>query len=48
MNFYNIGKVKQTVFEEEGKRKDGSLVPIEVSYSLSQSDNEWKISISLP
>ena len=37
MKFSNIGKVKQTVFEEEGKRKDGSLVPIEISYSLSKA-----------
>ncbi|MCK5140375.1 MAG: PAS domain S-box protein, partial [Thermodesulfovibrionia bacterium] len=28
------GKANKTIFEEEGKRKDGSLVPIEISFSL--------------
>jgi PAS domain S-box-containing protein len=39
------GKAKQTVFEEEGVRKDGSKIPIEISYSLSQDDKEGDISI---
>ena len=35
-----VGKAKQTVFEETGIRKDGSAFPIEISYSLSDSDKE--------
>jgi PAS domain S-box-containing protein len=39
------GTAKQTVFEEDGIRKDGSRVPIEISYSLSQNDKPDYISI---
>ena len=39
------GKAKQTVFEEEGIRKDRSRIPIEISYSLSQNDKKDDISI---
>ena len=28
------GKAKKTIFEEEGMKKDGSLIPIEISFSL--------------
>jgi len=31
------GKAKKTFFEEEGVRKDRSIFPIEISYSLSES-----------
>jgi len=41
----HYGKAKQTVFEEEGIRKDGSSIPIEISYSLSQNDKQDDISI---
>ena len=35
------GKPKNMFIEEEGVRKDGSIVPLEISYSLSQSaENE--------
>jgi len=35
-----FGKAKKTVFEEIGVRKDGSLFPLEISYSLSDFENE--------
>jgi PAS domain S-box-containing protein len=38
--FKQSGTVKQTVFEEEGKRKDGSSFPIEISYSLARETEE--------
>ncbi len=38
-------KAQQTVFEEEGIRKDRFRIPIEISYSLSQGDMQDDISI---
>jgi PAS domain S-box-containing protein len=40
-----FGKAKKTVFEETGVRKDGSLFPLEISYSLSDLENEENCNI---
>ena len=40
-----FGKAKKTVFEEEGIRKDGSTFPIEISYSLSDTENDKGLNI---
>ena len=37
---FSLKKSKHTVFEEEGIRKDGSLFPIEISFSLSDPNNK--------
>lgn len=40
-----FGKARKTVFEENGIKKDGSIFPIEVSYSLSDLENKEDCSI---
>jgi len=40
-----FGKVKKMIFEEEGLRKDGTLFPIEISFSLSQPKENTLISV---
>lgn len=39
------GKANETVFEEEGIRKDGSLLPIEVSFSLALEKENMIIAV---
>jgi len=40
-----FGKAKQTIFEEEGIRKDGSLFPVEISFTLTQPDEKDIIAV---
>jgi PAS domain S-box-containing protein len=40
-----FGKARKTVFEENGIKKDGSIFPIEVSYSLSGLEDKEDCSI---
>ena len=43
-----LGKAAKMVFEEEGLRKDGSIFPIEISYSLTSTDNiRWYAIIAI-
>ena len=39
------GKANETVFEEEGIRKDGSLLPIEISFSLALEKENMIIAV---
>jgi PAS domain S-box-containing protein len=39
------GSAKQAIFEEEGVRKDGSLIPIEISFSLTHAGESAIIAV---
>jgi len=40
-----LGKAKKEIFEEEGMRKDGTLFPIEISFSLTQAGENTVIAV---
>jgi PAS domain S-box-containing protein len=41
----NHGKSRATIFEEEGIKKDGSVFPIEISFSLTGKENKTIIGV---
>lgn len=43
--FLRSGKISKMIFEEEGIKKDGTLFPIEISFSLSQAGEDTTIAV---
>jgi len=43
--FIRSGKISKMIFEEEGIKRDGSLFPIEISFSLSLGGNNTTIAV---
>jgi len=43
--FLRSGKISKMIFEEEGIKKDGTLFPIEISFSLSQAVENTVIAV---